>query len=194
MTLGVYHYLGTPIFRGSASGARAAASDRLAFLMPILRRYQQRPPPYEIIEKPPGYEDVSLSSEPLDDASAAAQMAQLEHQASSEQGLLFARVTDAVICIARQQSQQIQEDPASKEESLDIAVRPIKWWERRRNSFPWVAVIGTSRPELFRERLFDLRDWLGIGVNLTQATNFDIQRVHAQYPATKPLPDFIPCD
>jgi hypothetical protein len=161
---------GTPIFRGTASRAREAANNRRSYLLSTFD--QHSPVPYEIIEKPPGYEESPDFKEPLDAISLAAQMAALMYQASSEQALLFGRVIDAVVCISRKLSVK----KVRELENVDVALRPLRWYERRVNSFPWIAVIGTDCPELFREPLSNIRDWLGIGVNLRPVANLQPQR------------------
>jgi hypothetical protein len=178
--LGSDEDIGTPIFRGDAVTAREAAAARRFFLMPILHEHRHSPARYEIFEKPPGYEDTPQSIAPLDDLAAAAQMAKLLHQTSSEQALLVGRVTDAVTCIARAREPEVSSRDFAEVGNLDVALRPLRWWERRKNLFPWIAVVGTDCPEIFRDPLFDLREWLGVGVSLRPVANLQFQRACKQ--------------
>ena len=161
-----------PLVRVKWDEARASAAERRAFIETILNEHRREPARFEILETPPGFEETPRYG-PLDDLSSNAQMVQLLYQTESEQALLFGRAADAVICIARRPSADYAVSTPAK---IDIALRRAHWWERRSDRFPWIVVIATDNPALFKYRLRELRSWLGVNINIRPFTSMALQR------------------
>lgn len=90
-----------------------------------------------------------------------------ELQAQSDELLLFGRASDAVDFVAGQ---------IAETSVYDIALRHLHWHERLSSQFPWVVVVGTDHPKEFRKLLSELREWLGIGVEIAKPLKFSLQR------------------
>jgi hypothetical protein len=162
-----------PLFESNQSDAAQSAANRRSFLTQTFRSCGRSAAPFEIIEIPPGYGSTAMAG-PLDELSAAAQMVQLLYQASSQQALLFARVTDALISIWR--SSRNAQPSGADAPDVQVTLRPLRWWEKNGSNFPWVAVIRTDHPEIFEGPLLALRQWLGIGVNFRPAVRLELHR------------------
>ncbi|GEM_PF-5696800 len=161
------------LFRPSSrEAAERAAIERQQFV----RREIERRPTREIIEIAPGLPEVEgLLHNDLSEHRSIAQEVRLQYQAASTELLLFARLFDTLVYLVRldEYNQGSRRGPVS----FDVSLRKLRRWERgARNSFGWVATIGTRDRQLFEESLTELREWLGLGIEFTKPARHQLQR------------------
>jgi hypothetical protein len=161
-----------PLFRTSHEEASAAAVQRGKYLRSVVgdagvldrREYQ---------ELPPGFDEGIRGSDELGWLDALIQTVTLRAQLGNDSYALFGRVVDALIAILRQTGELSLTSAKrfTRGGSLDASLKPLGAREVSEGQFPWVVVVGTNRPELVGEKLFALKDWLGIGIDIARPLN-----------------------
>lgn len=162
-----------PLFRVDAIRAEKAVEQRRNFLARALRE-ATRAKSREILEIPPGFDKQFVSSEPLSALDDLAQSVRLSLQEASDQYLLFGRVLDALVAVLRRAGElSLSPDQRFvKGGTLDVSLRLLEPKEAPPEIFPWVVVVGTDQPELMRESLLTIKEWLGIGIDIAAPLRF----------------------
>jgi hypothetical protein len=164
---------GRPVFRGGDRRARQVATQRENFVHQRLREYRHSLPTQEILEVPPGFSESIMRRE-LDEPSAEARLTTLLYQSAQEEALLFGRLIDAIRCFIRERSLRSPGLPSLA--GTELVLRRLRWWERRRGEYPWVALVRTQHTREFAAFLEPLREWLGIGVRIAAPVGWRLQR------------------
>lgn len=122
----------------------------------------------EFLESPPGFKEP-IRGNFLDSRSArCGQMARLVWQSRSPELTLGERVSDVIVALHRDLSYYRNldsvPDPHPHPSYPTLRIERLPEGMVRNGIFPWIVVIDTDRADIYREQLFAIKDWLGIGV------------------------------
>jgi hypothetical protein len=110
------------------------------------------------VEVPPGYDATDFSYPPSSFSEALAEGVRLRSERDGgDAAILFGRASDAIRAIlGRLQILEV---------GISLSLRPLSRWERRLGRYPWIISVGYSgATEEVKQRILELRSWIGIGV------------------------------
>jgi hypothetical protein len=150
----------------SLSDANEAANQRRRFLDEFIGGEDPANfPRFEILERPPG---IELSERPTGEFSptdAIGQMVRLRWQIEQPELLLLERVVDAAIAIV---NRAVDQSSQVRRTELLGAIRLEPRKRKPRDKFPWVVILETNHPEVFRSEFEILKNWLAIEILFDQ--------------------------
>lgn len=96
-------------------------------------------------------------------SSQTANLVKLKWQSNATELLLAERLMDSILSLYEYQDNNCREFSGVR----------LEYDHYRKHTFPWVAVIQTNRPEVFKDILADLKEWLAIGIRFEPAVSFE---------------------
>jgi hypothetical protein len=113
----------------------------------------------EFIEIPPSFPIVERRALADNVPEAIGQTVRLRWQLDTDELLLIERVVDAIVLLKR------TERNLFADEIPLIRLAPLRKSLVRKDYFPWKVVVETDHPMIYERFLYDIQDWLGIGVD-----------------------------
>lgn len=114
----------------------------------------------EFIETPPNSPSIEPRSLLDNVREAIGQIVRLRWQLEDDELLLIERVVDAIMLLKRQEKELF-----AGELPL-IRLEPMEKRLVRQGYFPWKVVVETNQPAIYKNFLYEIHDWLGIGIDV----------------------------
>lgn len=125
--------------------------------------------PIEFIEVPPGFKQPKIREFAEDQVAPYWHSAHLKWQLKADRFLLAERVSDAVECIRRTDYPEGLAGPEGNTLPIASSIL-IEPQTGSKGTVPWRVVIETSFGSLLKEKLYPIRNWLGVDVTFHPAT------------------------